>query len=120
MLGCAGRPLRLLDFDAFDIEFLADFRGLALAVAVRTVEGEELLGEQFAAFVAAELRFHGLDVAFRALAEGVFGDHIEVDLDGFSHISGVVSDDQIYSQNALSAVVAAMFFGDIDNMFCNR
>ena len=108
------------DLDAFDVEFLADIRGFALAVAVWTVEGEKLLGEQFAALVAAELRLDSLDAQPCALAEGVFGDHIEVDLDGFSHVSGVVSYDQIYCENTLSAVVTAMFFGYFDYVFCYR
>lgn len=107
------------DFNGIDVEFLADFRRLAIAAAEGTFEGEQLLFEQFAALGAAEFRFDFDKFKGGALAEGAFCYDVEVGLDGFSHVAGIVADDHIDLPNAVPAVFTAVLVRYFNNLLCD-
>ena len=113
--GCP--PLLLsFDFDCIDVEFAADFGFFAFTSAEGAFEGEQLFFEQLAAVGAAELRFDFDKRKGGALAQGAFCYDVEVGLDGFSHVAGVVADDHIDLSNAVSTVFTAVlvrYFNDL-------
>ena len=113
--GCP--PLLLsFDFDGINVEFAAYFGFLAFAATEGAFEGEQLFFEQFAALGAAEFRFNFDKSKGGALAEGAFCYDVEVGLDGFSHVAGVVADDHIDFSNAVSTVFTAVlvrYFNDL-------
>ena len=109
----------LLDFDCVNVELAADFRFFALTAAVRAFKCEGLFFEQFAAFGATEFRFN-LDKFKRgALAEGAFCYDAEIGLDGFSDITGVVTDDHVDFENAAAVIFTAEPVGCFYDLFCD-
>ena len=109
----------LFDFNGIDVEFLADFRRLAIAAAEGAFEGEQLLFKQFAALGAAKFRFDFDKFKGGALAEGAFCYDVEVGLDSFSHVAGIVADDHIDLPNAVPAVFTAVLVRYFNNLLCD-
>jgi len=109
----------LLDFYCINVELAADFRFFTLAAAVRAFKGEGLFFEQFAAFGAAEFRFNFNKFKRGTLAEGAFCNDAEIGLDGFSDITGVVTDDHVDFVNASAVVFTAEPSGCFYDLFCD-
>ena len=76
-----------------------------MPIAVWTIKGQELLCEQFAAFVASKLRLDAFEIADSAFTNGPLCYDVKVGLNGFSDQPGVLSNDQIDGQNLASAVL---------------
>ena len=109
----------LFDLDRIDVEFLADLGWAALAPAVRTFEAERLFFEQLAALFAAQLRLNITKFKGGALAEGAFCYDAEIGPDGFSDVTGVVTDDHVDFEDTGSAVFTAVFVRDLYDFLCD-
>jgi hypothetical protein len=93
----------LFNLHGFDIEFPAADNLHSLSLAFRTAVFALLHWKKQIAVAASQLRRHMRAVDFSAMSNGVFAKEAEIELHGFVHNAGVISNNQIDANDSASA-----------------
>jgi hypothetical protein len=103
------------DFDLFQIQFLAHFRGAPQSPAIRADEREWSALKFPAARLAAHQGLHAPNLDPRTFAERAAREDVEVHLHALGHVARAIAHDKAYGLHALRTVLQSVRASRLDH-----